>query len=112
MFTHVLLLAATSLAAVVHGAALPGTTAAALPAIPDDVVAFNETQNISARAVDPAIRFTEYQNRDCGGWAANYNAPDTGCFLLPTGDGFTVREIANTCRGLCYCFYRSVLRCF
>ncbi|KAK3292938.1 uncharacterized protein B0H64DRAFT_444249 [Chaetomium fimeti] len=106
MLTHILLLAATSLAAVARGAVLPGTTtdgpAPVLHAIPDDVASFNETQGISARAVDPAVRFTEYEGRACGGWEAPYMAPDGGCYLLPTGDGFKIREIANTCRVFIY----------
>ena len=109
ILTKVLLLITTSLAAVAHGSVLPGATASVLHVIPDDVVAFNETQNISAGAVDPAVRFTEYEGSACGGWEAQYKAPDGGCYLLPTGDGFKIRKIANTCRGLC--FSCSVLRC-
>ncbi|KAH6623289.1 hypothetical protein F5144DRAFT_605794 [Chaetomium tenue] len=107
MFAHVLLLAATSLAAFTHGAVLPGTTAdgttvSVLHAIPDDAATFNGTKNISARSVDPAVRFTEYEGRACGGWEAPYKATDENCFLLPTGDGFKIREIADTCRVFVY----------
>jgi hypothetical protein len=71
--------------------------------------------SISTRAVDLAVRFTEYQGRECGGWEAYYQAPDGGCYLLPTGDGFRIRQVADTCRSsfllvlLSYLTYVKVL---
>lgn len=107
MLSQIFLVAATGLATFAHGAALPDATSdnnanaavSALQTVPDDLTI--EARNVTARAVvDPAVRFTEFEGRACGGWSAAYKTSDQGCFLLPTGDGFKIRDIADTCRGL------------
>jgi hypothetical protein len=106
MLTRTLILASTGLVAT-SGAALSVTsndyTVPALESILDLVDGKIERQNITTSAlVDPAVRFTAHEGRQCGGWESYYKTSDDGCFLLPPGDGMSIREIADTCRGSFY----------
>ncbi|KAK4151524.1 hypothetical protein C8A00DRAFT_35821 [Chaetomidium leptoderma] len=97
MFAHTLILAAASLATVSLGAILPGTN----PILSADSAGI-EARNASALAlVDPAVRFTTYSSRTCGGGETYLKATDAGCFHL-SGEGLTIREIADTCRVFVY----------
>ncbi|KAK4152973.1 hypothetical protein C8A00DRAFT_34305 [Chaetomidium leptoderma] len=101
MLTSALILAATNLASVAHGATLPRTVAKAAVTVLDPVpdLSAGPPRNISARTTEnPAVTWTEFESRRCDGWAVAYQVPDGGCFLLPTGDGFKVDWIADTCR--------------
>ncbi|KAK4040091.1 hypothetical protein C8A01DRAFT_35871 [Parachaetomium inaequale] len=106
MLAKALILAAASLATVAHGAALPGTntdngSTALRPLLAD--LDGSTAHNISTRTTaNPAVEWTEYENRQCGGWSVNYQIPDDSCYLLPTGDGFDIRGIADTCRVFIY----------
>ncbi|KAK4149816.1 hypothetical protein C8A00DRAFT_37566 [Chaetomidium leptoderma] len=104
MLANILILAATSLATIAHSAVLPGTkTGNAITALRPILADAAATPNVSARAViNPAVQWTEHENRDCGGWKKYYEAGDDGCYLLPTGDGFDIDHIANTCRVFIY----------
>jgi hypothetical protein len=97
-----LLTTASTLAALAHAAAVPSAITTSEPL--SDLIG-EAAHNISARTINPAVRFTEYEGRQCGGWEAYYQAPDDGCYLLPTGDGFRIREIADSCRSLFFSLF-------
>src|SRR5690349_9388965 len=108
MLANVLILVAASLATVAHGAALPGTQAdnasPALLPLRANIDDGPTARNISARTTaNPAVQWTEFENRECGGWSVNYQIPDDGCYTLPNGNGFDIRGFASTCRGSCFC---------
>jgi len=89
--TPTTLLASLCLLAPALGGVIQGGNPEALP--PWSESALNETQI----AVDPAVRFTSYGTRTCGGTEDFYRTPDVNCYQLP-GIGLRIREIAPGCR--------------
>jgi hypothetical protein len=99
MHTRAFLLAAvTSLLALTLAAPVPSPITPKLEPLPNLIR--HTAHNISAGTIDPAVRFAEYQGRECGGWEEYYQGPDGDCFLLPTGrvqDSWRLLILAEVC---------------
>ena len=104
MLVSSLLLTIASLATAARGASVPTTASGVLRLVPDveSTAAARANHGLVARTVDPAVRLTQYEGRQCGGWEAPYRAADGACYRLEAGDGLRIREIADTCRVFFY----------